>query len=498
MEHKRAPLRDAPSSIDSGQDVKPDQSSENAEIVAVACWYRSTLFNIFLVGVISLTQAGLWAALNSEPSHSPCYTSDADFTADTGAGGQQKPYLVIGSTAIIFGVMTIGCPITAVLINRVGPKPMLIVSTLGLAPYSASLYLNNRYGLEWYVLFSAVLVGVSGAAAWTTETTVAITYAPLHQMGRYIAICLGLRELGQILGAAIALSVNHSTDHLGKVSYKTYLIFIGIECLGLPLALLFSSPRRALRPDGMTVASAARHQRARLSLDDTWSVLQQKWMLLLIPVSICFQWNNAYQSIYLASYFTVRTRALASLVSGVVVTIADFGTGMFLDSKRLDRPTKAKCVVVSFSLFMVSLLAWQISNEYKYSEDPSTSIDWTSKEFGRAFAVHILLRFFNEAHIVCVFWFVGAFTSDPRAIASGCGLVNGFEALGSTISNAIGSSARIAPRVDLWIAFALFTASIAPTVRAAWMVPEMPRSNDKMHDRGRESELGQDRGKCGG
>ena len=29
-------------------------------------WYRSTLFNIILLGTISLTQAGLWAALNSK------------------------------------------------------------------------------------------------------------------------------------------------------------------------------------------------------------------------------------------------------------------------------------------------------------------------------------------------------------------------------------------------------------------------------------------------
>jgi hypothetical protein len=412
---------------------------------------------------------------------------------DTGAGGQQKPYLVIGSTAIIFGVMTIGCPLAAILLNRIGPKPMLIVSTLGLAPYSASLYLNNRYGLEWYVLFGAVLTGISASAAWTTDTAIAITYAPLQQMGTYLAICLGLRELGQILGAAIALSVNHSIDHLGKVSYKTYLIFIGIECLGLPLAFLFSSPRKALRPDGLSVASVVQHRRAQLSFNDVLSILRQKWLLLLIPVSICFQWNNAYQGIYLTSYFTVRTRTLASLVSGVVVTIADFGAGWFLDSQSLDRPTKAKCVVVSFSVFMVSLLAWQISNEYKYSEESSTSIDWTSKEFGRAFTVHILVRFFNEAHVVAIFWFVGAFTSDPRAIASGCGLVNGFEALGSTISNAIGSSAKIAPRVNLWIAFALFAASIGPTVRVAWMVPKTPQSHDGMAVRGleSESELGQ-------
>lgn len=49
-------------------------------------WYRSPLFNVILVGLISFTQPGIWNALNS-----------------TGAGGQQEPYLVNGSNALTFG-----------------------------------------------------------------------------------------------------------------------------------------------------------------------------------------------------------------------------------------------------------------------------------------------------------------------------------------------------------------------------------------------------------
>lgn len=66
MERKESPLDDTTSSTNSGRDVAPDQSSEKAEAATTVPWYRSTLFNIFLVGVISLTQSGLWAALNSE------------------------------------------------------------------------------------------------------------------------------------------------------------------------------------------------------------------------------------------------------------------------------------------------------------------------------------------------------------------------------------------------------------------------------------------------
>jgi hypothetical protein len=49
-------------------------------------WYRSPLFNVIIVGLISFTQPGIWNALNN-----------------TGAGGQQEPYLVNGSNALTFG-----------------------------------------------------------------------------------------------------------------------------------------------------------------------------------------------------------------------------------------------------------------------------------------------------------------------------------------------------------------------------------------------------------
>lgn len=49
-------------------------------------WYRSPLFNVIVVGLISFTQPGIWNALNN-----------------TGAGGQQEPYLVNGANSLTFG-----------------------------------------------------------------------------------------------------------------------------------------------------------------------------------------------------------------------------------------------------------------------------------------------------------------------------------------------------------------------------------------------------------
>lgn len=58
-------------------------------------WFRSPLFNVIIVGLISFTQPGIWNALNN-----------------TGAGGQQEPYLVNGANSLTFGCVmakTIDC-----------------------------------------------------------------------------------------------------------------------------------------------------------------------------------------------------------------------------------------------------------------------------------------------------------------------------------------------------------------------------------------------------
>ncbi len=124
---------------------------------------------------------------------------------------------------------------------------------------------------------------------------------------------------------------------------------------------------------------------------------------------------------------------------------------------------------------MLSLFGWQVSNERLYSSmhPDGVTIDWTSHNFGRAFAVNILFRFMNESHVVLVFWLVGAFHADLESVTLGVGLINGFEALGATIANGLGA-ARISPMVDLAVAAAVFVCSIPTTLLVAWMVPECP------------------------
>ena len=85
---------------------------------------------------------------------------------------------------IFLSIMVFGCPLFGALANKIGLRTVLIIGTLGYAPYSASLYVNNRYGVEWFVLFGAVTCGIAASALWATEGAIALGYPLPQHRGR--------------------------------------------------------------------------------------------------------------------------------------------------------------------------------------------------------------------------------------------------------------------------------------------------------------------------
>lgn len=207
-------------------------------------------------------------------------------------------------------------------------------------------------------------------------------------------IWLGLRELGQLIGSSIQLSLNHRQGQRGKVGYTTYLVLIALQCLGLPLSLLVSTPEKVRRLDGSKLQNAViKKPSIKQQANRWWALLKKKQFLLLIPILVGFNWNGTYIGIYLAKYFSVRSRTLASLLSGIAATIANVFWGWFLDNSWLGRPKTAKYVWSFFAVVMSSLFVWQFIMEREYENaNPPVTLDWAEPGFGRGFAVQVLFR----------------------------------------------------------------------------------------------------------
>lgn len=59
--------------------------------------------------------------------------------------------------------------------------------------------------------------------------------------------------MGPIVGNSIVLGLNINIEREGSVGYITYIVFIVLQYLAVPVALLLSSPEKVQRDDGSAI-----------------------------------------------------------------------------------------------------------------------------------------------------------------------------------------------------------------------------------------------------
>jgi sugar phosphate permease len=89
-----------------------------------------------------------------------------------------------------------------------------------------ALYQNNRYGTVWFIYFGSAACGITAGIFWAAEGAIMLSYPPPESRGRYLAYWLTYRNSGAILGGIINLSFNYSGRSLGKLNWKTYIVFV--------------------------------------------------------------------------------------------------------------------------------------------------------------------------------------------------------------------------------------------------------------------------------
>lgn len=110
-------------------------------------FFRSTLFQILIVGLCAFCAPGIWSAMNG-----------------LGVGGSQSPNLVNAANALLYAFMTVACFTGPWITNAIGFKWTFSLGSIGYPLYAAGLYLNNRpHGLSiWAPLHVVSVPGFSG------------------------------------------------------------------------------------------------------------------------------------------------------------------------------------------------------------------------------------------------------------------------------------------------------------------------------------------------
>ena len=189
------------------------------------------------------------------------------------------------------------CLTGSILINRIGFRYALALGTVGYSIYSAALYQNNRHGTQWFIYLGSAACGITAGFFWAAEGAIMLSYPSPENRGKYLAYWLAYRNGGSILGGAINLAFNYSGRSLGKLDWRTYIVFVVLrtlavfpvqliqltsitECLGPAVALLLSNPTKVQRRDGSKVHTLPRIP-ASIEFKETMKVMLRKEFLLL-------------------------------------------------------------------------------------------------------------------------------------------------------------------------------------------------------------------------
>jgi len=412
-------------------------------------WYRSVPFQIAVASGVSFTAPGMWDALGG-----------------LGAGGAAEPYAVSAANALVYGLFSVFCVLAGAINNRIGLKYALALGAIGYPLYGAGLYTNNVHPTTWFLLFGSALCGISAGFFWAAEAAVIIGYPSPKERAFYLAIWQTAKASGPIVGGAINLGLNANRSTAGSVGSTTYIVFIAIMCLGLPIALLLSPASKVWRKDGTKVL-INRQPTYAAEFKAMWKQLISRRILLLLPAFFISYFYNGYNSTFLTQHFTVRSRAFSSFFTNFSGIFSSFLIAALLDRQSINIKTRAKIAFTCIITILIGTWIWASILLKQFMDAPEMPVfDWFTGGFGKSYALVFFWAFGGQAFQQFLYWLVGQYSTDISSLSHVTGILRGFEALGQTVAWAMQTAENANGFASIGVNFGMTALCVLPT----WIV----------------------------
>jgi MFS family permease len=170
-----------------------------------------------------------------------------------GGGGLATPQTSNIATAVNYTMLAVCCALGGPIVNKLGTKWSLVIGAASFPIRGSSYYCNSKFGNQWYLILGGFFTGIGTGTWYVAESGTIMSLAPSSSRGKYLALWIVARNLGQLVGGAINLSKNHEKGVVGGVAPDTYVAFLIIECLALPFAFLISPLEKVVRSDGTRI-----------------------------------------------------------------------------------------------------------------------------------------------------------------------------------------------------------------------------------------------------
>ncbi|KAK6213156.1 major facilitator superfamily transporter [Colletotrichum tabaci] len=411
-------------------------------------FYRGVLFQMILFGALSFVGPAM-----------------SDAISNLGGGGLSTPYLANMATALSYMA---GCMIT------VFGGPLI-----------------NKFGIKWSCMIAAVSMPLAGSAyyllggftsgfLYVAETAAMLSYPEPNDRGFYLGIWSAMRNSGSVIGGAINFSNNYSRANAGGIAWSTYLIFIGFECTGVIWAIFLSPTRRVRRRNGSKIPmpSNISWKKELLAL---WRHLQRrKTWLVSIPAFYSFFFGGTMGT-YLSLHFSVRARALSSLITPSLTIVMVIAYGKLLDTSRW---SQAKRAWISFVFWVIPQTACFIWIGIEYSKfgggKTEEALDYAlhTRRWAEAYLPYLVMFSTGYWTQLSLYWILGTFSTDVGSSSRSGGLFRAFETAGQAVSYALNSKTGADPRIPFYINAAILVVTIPCMVFLIRLVPEVPATTD--------------------
>lgn len=353
-----------------------------------APWFASPETQLVLVSFVCFLCPGMYNAVSG-----------------LGGGGQVNATDVNNSNTALYSTFAVVGFFAGSIANRIGLRLALSLGGFGYFLYVAALLSYNINQNAGFLIFSGALLGVCAGLLWCAQGAVMMSYPHEHEKGKYIAIFWVIFNLGGVIGSLIPLGQNmHSTA--GNVDNGTYIAFLVLMAAGFILCWASIDSKYIKRKDGSRVI-VIKNPTWKSEFLGLWETLRSdSYIVFMFPMFLASNWFYGYHfnSVNLA-YFTIRTRALNSLLYWLMQMIGAFVFGQLLDMKWFSRPTRAK---INFGILLaVTMGVWGggYAFQKRYTrETVKADMDFMDSGYVGPMFLYMFYGFYDAAFQTCTYW----------------------------------------------------------------------------------------------
>ncbi|KAH3973111.1 hypothetical protein HBI56_177960 [Parastagonospora nodorum] len=400
-----------------------------------------------------------------------CGPAMADAIAGLGGGGLATPQTNNIANAIFYAMLAICCALGGPIVNKLGTKWALVIGACSFPIQGSSYYCNSKFGNQWYLILGGALTGIGTGTWYVAESGTIMSLAPSGSRGKYLALWIVARNLGQLVGGAINLSKNHIKGVEGGVTPDTYIAFLIIECLALPFAFLISPLERVVRSDGTRILVSE-----KIGTKQEIKLVKTTMTSSLIMLSALWAiWSFFYSgtwSTYLGTYFSVRARALSSLISPFFCIVGCFGLGFILDMKGVSQRRRAQLGLFTVVITNFGVYIWSIVMQQRFNVNNPGKIDWEDGLYARSFLPYFFVQTTGPLSQSYMYWLLSSFATDAQANVRNGAAFRSLEAVGQAISYAMNTQIETSPLVGMCVNFGLMAAALLPMLKLVNTTPD--------------------------